>query len=38
MVELQNKIVLFRNMIWSEEKRRSEQKLYDSTKQNTILI
>lgn len=38
MVELQNKIVLFRNMIWSEEKRRSEQMLYDSTKQNTKLI
>lgn len=38
MVELQNKIVLFRNMIWSEEKRRSEQMLYDSTKQNSKLI
>ncbi len=38
MVELQSKLALFRNMIWSEEKRRSEQMLYDSTKQNSKLI
>ncbi|WP_071705719.1 V-type ATP synthase subunit E [Murdochiella vaginalis] len=38
MVELQSKLALFRNMIWSEEKRRSEQMLYDSTTQNSKLI
>ncbi len=38
MVELQSKVVLFRNMIWSEEKQISEQKLHASTEQNTKLI
>lgn len=38
MVELQSKLALFRNMIWSEEKRRSEKMLYDSTQQNSKLI
>lgn len=38
MVELQNKLVLFRNLIWSEMKQKSEQQLYASAEQNSKMI
>lgn len=38
MVELSNKVVLFRNMIWNEMKQQSEHQLYAYAEQNSQLI
>lgn len=38
MVELSNKVVLFRNMIWNEMKQQSEKELYARAEQNTQFI